>query len=110
MLRHNLPEKSVIRRVALCGGAGEFLIPRAVTAGADAFLTGEIGYHRFFGYEKELLIAALGHYQSERYTIDLLEQILRKAHPELRLVQSAVKTDPIAVTTTSLYDSIKAGE
>ena len=70
-----------VRRIALCGGAGEFLIDRAVQLGADLFFTGEIGYHHFFGHENELWLAALGHYQSERFTIDLLERILVATSP-----------------------------
>ena len=87
--------KTEVRRIALCGGAGEFLIDRAVQLGADLFLTGEIGYHHFFGHENELWLAALGHYQSERFTIDLLEGILRRHFPDLPTAQTTICTNPI---------------
>lgn len=84
-----------IRRVALCGGAGEFLVDAAVNAGADAFITGEMGYHRYFGRESDILLAVLGHYQSEQYTVDLLYDILQGALPQLPLHRTAVSTNPI---------------
>lgn len=88
------PERPV-KRVALCGGAGEFLLEKAIAAGADVFLTGEMGYHRYFGHEKELWIGVLGHYQSERFTIDLLLRLLKDTCPELRLCKSDTDTNPI---------------
>lgn len=87
--------QSHIARVALCGGAGDFLIDAAVRAQADLFVTGEIGYHRFFGREDELWLAALGHYQSERFTIDLMERILHEAYPTLRTKATTIDTNPI---------------
>lgn len=94
-LMHNRGPRQMVRRVALCGGAGDFLIDRACDAGADMFLTGEIGYHRFFGYEDKMWMAALGHYQSEQYTVDLMADILAEAHPGLRIEKTAVRTNPI---------------
>lgn len=98
-LCHNEGPKHPIRRVALCGGAGAFLADEAVRAGADAFVTGEVGYHHFFGYENELWLLALGHYQSERHTVDLLYDILHEAHPDLRLVKTELNTNPIRYMT-----------
>ena len=95
-LMHNDCQKPV-RRVALCGGAGEFLMNTAVSLGADAFLTGEIGYHYFFGHEQEILIGAMGHYQSEQFTIDLLEKILSPLFAENKcpLLKTGIDTNPI---------------
>lgn len=87
--------KRQIQRIALCGGAGEFLIDRAAEVDADLYLTGEIGYHHFFGHENELWLAALGHYQSERFTIDLLERLLRDNFPDLPTAQTTICTNPI---------------
>lgn len=94
-LLHNVGPDTPIKTVALCGGAGEFLIDRAVRSGADVFLTGEIGYHRFFGYERKMWLAALGHFESERFTIDLMHRILAEACPEVRLVNFTDSTSPI---------------
>ena len=93
-VRHNGFARS-IRRVALCGGAGEFLIDEALKSEADAFVTGEIGYHRFFGLKESIMLAALGHYESEQYTIELLESILKKECPGLRTLKTTTNTNPI---------------
>ena len=84
-----------IATVALCGGAGDFLLPVAVKAGADAFLTGEIHYHQYFGYEQRVQIAVIGHYQSEQYTKEILRDIIQRDCPGVRCVMSAINTNPI---------------
>jgi len=84
-----------INTVALCGGAGAFLIPDAVKAGADAFLTGEVGYHRFFGYGGQILLMESGHFESERYTVQLLGQIISNDFPELPIRVTELNTNPI---------------
>lgn len=94
-LQHNLLPTRPIRTVALCGGAGDFLLSEAIKCGADAFLTGEMGYHQFFGYDNQILIATLGHYQSEQFTVQLMARILRNAYPDLRIVETKVNTNPI---------------
>lgn len=98
-IMHNaLPERE-IARVAVCGGAGDFLTDKAVAAGADAFITGEMGYHRFMGYEGEILTAAIGHYQSERCTVDLFARLLAAALPGLHLVKSVKGQNPVHYLT-----------
>ena len=62
----------MIRRVALCGGAGGFLLSKAIEVGADAFLTGEMRYHDYFGHEGDLLIAEMGHYEIVEYGTGLI--------------------------------------
>lgn len=94
-LEHNAWLGCDIKRVALCGGAGDFLIENAVEAGADAFLTGEMKYHLFFGWEGRIQIGVLGHYQSEQFTKNLLYDILREAFPQLPLRMTQIKTNPI---------------
>ena len=94
-MRHNQLRGRKIRRVALCGGAGGFLLSDAIARGADAFLTGEMRYHDYFGHEDELLIAEMGHYESEQYTIDLLAEVLHRQFPELKIVRTSLNTNPI---------------
>lgn len=94
-LNYSKGPKRPVRRVALCGGAGDFLLEKAIAVGADVFLTGEMGYHRYFGHENELWIGVLGHYQSERFTIDLLLRLLKETCPNLRLCKSLTDTNPI---------------
>ena len=87
--------QSEIRTVAFCGGAGDFLIDEAARQGADIFITGEMGYHRYFGHGDELWLATLGHYETERHTIALLHEVLAEALPGLRLVETDVNTNPL---------------
>ena len=67
-LRHTRLSGRLIQKVALCGGAGAFLLPKAVSADADVFITGEVKYHDYFNYENDILVAEMGHYESEQYT------------------------------------------
>ena len=94
-IRHNAFCGRKVRRVALCGGAGGFLLPNAIAQGADAFLTGEMRYHDYFGHDNELLIAEMGHYESEQYTIDIFAEILQANFPELKIVKTSLNTNPI---------------
>lgn len=95
-LQHNaLLTDRIISRVALCGGAGDFLLSRAVKIGADAFLTGEMHYHLYFGWEGRIQIGVLGHFQSERFTPCLLQQILCDSLPALPTMLSTIDTNPI---------------
>ena len=82
-------------KVALCGGAGAFLIPDAIAQGADVYITGEIGYHRFFGMDDAIQLMEIGHFESEQYTIDLLGRIIRNAFPDVRLEKTEVITNPM---------------
>lgn len=84
-----------IRTVAVCGGAGDFLLPDAVKAGADAFLTGEMHYHQFFGWEQIIQIAVIGHYQSEQFTKEIFRDVIEEVCPGVRCVLSEINTNPI---------------
>ena len=84
-----------IRRVALCGGAGSFLLDAAVAAGADAFITGEMHYHEFFGHEQEIQICVIGHYQSEQFTSEIFKSIIEEKCPGVKCFISEVNTNPI---------------
>lgn len=94
-LRYNNWHGEKINRIAICGGAGNYLIPTAVKAECDAFITGEIGYHRFFGYEAEILLMELGHYESEKYTLEILHDIIHSAAPDIPIYETKSKTNPI---------------
>ena len=93
-LMHTDPAGAVVRRVALCGGAGSFLMDAARAAGADCFITGEISYHHFFDADGMLLVA-MGHYQSEQFTKELLRDFLADRFPGLRLEMTEIDTNPI---------------
>lgn len=84
-----------IKRVALCGGAGAEFKDLAVEADADAFVTGEIRYHEFFGYEQVIQLCAIGHYQSERFTMEIFREIIEQDCPTVRCVMTKQCTNPI---------------
>ena len=92
-LKHSpLPSTTTIRSVALCGGAGAFLLPQAVAKGADCFISGEFHYHDYF--DPGTLLIELGHYESEQFTQDLLKESLERAFPELEIVKTSINTNP----------------
>ena len=94
-LRHNRLTGRVIRRVALCGGAGAFLLRDSIRVGADCFITGEIHYHDYFGHDDEILMVEMGHYESEQFTPCLLQRLLKERFPELRAELTELNTNPI---------------
>ena len=84
-----------IKKVALCGGAGSFLLDSAIAAGADAFVTGEMHYHEFFGHEQEIQICVIGHYQSEQFTSEIFQRIIEEKCPGVSCLVSEINTNPI---------------
>ena len=84
-----------IQRVALCGGAGDFLLDEAVNAGADAFITGEMHYHQYFGYEQRIQICVIGHYQSEQFTAEVFRDIIGRECPGVPCYIAETNTNPI---------------
>jgi putative NIF3 family GTP cyclohydrolase 1 type 2 len=92
---HNEVLSRPIQSVAICGGGGDFLLDEAIAQEADAFLTGEMRYHLYMGHEQEIQICVLGHYESEQYTVELLERLLGEQFPHLPLYKTEVNTNPI---------------
>ena len=84
-----------VERVALCGGAGDFLLSAAVAKGADAFVTGEMHYHRYFGCEQQIQIIVTGHYQSERFTMELMKRLIEANFPGINAAITECNTNPI---------------
>jgi len=84
-----------ISRVAICGGAGSFLLSDAMQAGADAFVTGEMHYHEYFGREQQIQIAVIGHYQSEKFTSEIFKSIIEERCPGVRCHIAQTVTNPI---------------
>ncbi|MDR1527296.1 MAG: Nif3-like dinuclear metal center hexameric protein [Dysgonamonadaceae bacterium] len=94
-LKHSPLTGKTIRDVALCGGSGAFLIPDAIAAGADVFLTGEARYNDYYDVEDRILLAVLGHYETEHYTKELFFDIISKKIPNFAAHFSNVNTNPI---------------
>ena len=84
-----------ISKVAICGGAGDFLLSDAIGEGADAFITGEMHYHQYFGYEQQIQICVIGHYQSEQYTAEIFRDIIQKDCPGVKTFIAETNTNPI---------------
>ncbi len=84
-----------IKRIAVCGGSGSFLIGDAIRNKADAFITGDLKYHQFLDHHNQLLIIDIGHFESEQYTKVLFYELLKKKFPKFAVHLSEVKTNPI---------------
>ncbi len=84
-----------VQKVAICGGAGDFLLDEALKAGADAFITGEMHYHQYFGYEQRIQICVIGHYQSEQYTSEIFREIIERECPGIKTCIAETSTNPI---------------
>ena len=84
-----------VRKVAICGGAGDFLLQQAISEGADAFITGEMHYHVYFGNEQKIQICVIGHYQSEQFTSEIFKSIISEACGQLPVYQAETNTNPI---------------
>jgi dinuclear metal center YbgI/SA1388 family protein len=89
------PISKKIKRVAVCGGAGSFLLKNAIVQGADAFVTADFKYHEFFDAEKKLMIADIGHYESEKFTKELLSELILKKFHTFAVLLSKTNTNPV---------------
>lgn len=96
VIRHTRLLNRPIRNVAVCGGAGSFLLPYARQAGADAYVSADFKYHEFFDAEDQLVIADIGHYESEVWTKELLVEVLTKKIPNFAINFSRTVTNPIS--------------
>lgn len=95
VIRHTGLRSKKIRRVAVCGGAGSFLLPHAIRAGADIFITGDFKYHEFFDAEGKLIIADVGHFESEQFTQELLLELIKEKFRNFALRLTVQNTNPI---------------
>ncbi len=95
VVRHSALLNRQIRKVAVCGGAGSFLIFKSLATGVDAFVTADMKYHEFFDANSSLLIADIGHYESEQFTIDLLQEVLAQKFPTFAVLKTGVNTNPV---------------
>lgn len=87
--------KSPIRRVAICGGAGQFLLRNAIGKKADIFITADYKYHQFFDAEGKIVIADIGHFESEQFTIDLFYDLITKKFDTFAVYRTSINTNPV---------------
>lgn len=95
MIRHSAIVKDEIRKIALCGGSGSFLLRDAIYAGADIYLSADFKYHEFFDAENQLVIVDIGHYESEQFTKELIYDKLVQKFTNIALHFTEVNTNPI---------------
>lgn len=94
-VRHTKLLGKKVKKVALCGGSGSFLLRDAIAAKADVFITGDFKYHQFFDAENKLVIADIGHYESEQFTPEIFYAVIRKKMPKFAVHLSNQKTNPV---------------
>lgn len=84
-----------VNKVAICGGSGDFLLGDAIAQGADAFITGEMHYHVYFGQEQNIQICVIGHYESEQFTSEIFKSIIEDECSGLPVMIAKTSTNPI---------------
>jgi hypothetical protein len=95
VIRHTAFTGRTVKRVAVCGGSGSFLLKQAIAAGADMFVTADFKYHEFFDAEGKLVIADIGHFESEHFTQQLLHDNIRKKFSNFAVRLTEVNTNPV---------------
>ena len=95
LVRHTHVNKDAIKKIALCGGSGSFLIDEAIYSNADIFITSDIKYHQFFDIDNKIILADIGHYESEQFTKNLVYDYLTKKFTKFAILLSKVNTNPI---------------
>ena len=95
VVRHSRLTGQRVRACAICGGAGSFLISKALAGGVDFFITADVKYHEFFDANDRIVLADIGHFESEQFTIDLLHDILLEKFPNFAVRKTTVNTNPV---------------
>jgi dinuclear metal center YbgI/SA1388 family protein len=96
VIRHTELLGKPVRKVAVCGGAGSSYLGKAISQKADIFITGDFKYHQFFDAEKQIVIADIGHYESEQFTKEVFYELLTKKFPKFAIHLSATNTNPVS--------------
>ena len=94
-IRHTAFLKRKVKKVAVCGGSGSFLLKDAIASGSDVFITSDYKYHQFFDATGKILLADIGHYESEQFTKDLLFEVIREKFPTFAVHLSETNTNPV---------------
>ena len=95
VIKHTPFLENPVTKIAVCGGAGIFLLPAAIAAGAEVYITSDIKYHDFFDADGRTLLADIGHYESEQFTIDLLSDFLQQKFPNFAVLKTEINTNPV---------------
>lgn len=95
LIRHTAVHKSRIKKIAVCGGSGAFLTAAAIAAQADLYVSGDFKYHDFFLAENRIIMADIGHYESEQYTKEIFYELVTKKISKFAVQFSKTYTNPI---------------
>ena len=95
LIKHTRLSGKKLSNIAICGGAGSFLISKALAKEADAFVTADMKYHEYFDADGKMLICDIGHYESEQFTTELLADILHRKFPTFAVLKSDTQTNPV---------------
>jgi len=94
-IKHTSIKNKKVQRIAVCGGSGSFLIKDAIACNADIYMTGDIKYHDYFIPENKMILADIGHYESEQFTKELIYTLLKKKFTTFALFISGTNTNPV---------------
>lgn len=94
-IKHTAKTGRPIKKVSICGGAGIFLIKDAINSKSDAYITGDVKYHEYFDADGHILLADIGHYESEQFTIELLANLLEQKFLNFAVLKTGVNTNPV---------------
>ncbi len=94
-IRYTAPAVDMVKKVAVCGGSGSFLLGAAMASGADVFITADYKYHQFLDADGKISILDVGHFESEQFTIDLIADFIEKNFPKFAVLKTEVNTNPI---------------
>ena len=95
VIKHTKLLQRNVKKIALCGGSGLFLLQKAMAQKADVYITSDIKYHEFFNADNQIVLADIGHWESEQFTIELLYDILRAKFHNFAVLKTGVKTNPV---------------
>jgi dinuclear metal center YbgI/SA1388 family protein len=95
VIKHTAVLNKEVKKVAVCGGSGSFLLVDAINAGADVFVSGDFKYHQFFDADGKIMIADIGHFESEQFTSELFYELIKKKFPTFAVHLSEINTNPV---------------
>ncbi len=95
VIRHSELTGNPVNKIAVCGGSGAFMIENAIRCGAQFFVTGDLKYHQFFDAQKKIVIADIGHFESEQFTTEIFYELIIKKFPKFAIRFSKINTNPI---------------
>jgi putative NIF3 family GTP cyclohydrolase 1 type 2 len=95
LIKHTHFLEKPVTKIAVCGGAGIFLLPAAIASGAQVYITSDIKYHDFFDADERILLTDIGHYESEQFTVELLSDFLQQKFPNFAVLKTEINTNPV---------------